>query len=60
MPHNIRGVQPKTHIKFKPDIYSSGIKGVVPDPLVVNRIKENNDISEGLKTQIKTMLFYDN
>lgn len=57
---NFKGVQPKYHIKFKPDFYSSGIKGVVPDPLVVGQMKENNDINEGLKSKIKTMLFSQN
>jgi hypothetical protein len=55
-----RGVQPKYHSNFKPDIYSSGIKGVVPDPLITGRIKENNDINDNLKTKIKTLLYTGN
>jgi len=55
-----KGVQPRNRIKFTPDIYSSGIKGVIPCPLVVNRIKENSDINEDLKTKVKTMLFSGN
>jgi hypothetical protein len=57
---NFKGVQPKYHIKFQPDRYSSGIKGVVPDPLIVGQMKQNNDINDGLKTKIKTMLFSEN
>ena len=55
-----RGVQPKYHFNFKPDAYSSGIKGVVPDPLIVGRIKENNDINDNLKNKIKTLLYSGN
>ena len=52
----IRGVQPKYNILFNPDKYSSGIKGVIPDPLTVGRIKENNDINDNLKNKIKSMI----
>jgi len=54
---NYKGAQPKFHYTFKPDIHSSGVKGVSPDPLVLSRLRQNQDINDNLKDKIRTMLF---
>jgi len=54
-----KGLQPKHHIKFKPDFYTSGIKGVMPDTRIKNEIKENHEISDELKSRVQSLLFFE-
>lgn len=52
-----KGQQDKKNNKFtKPDFYTSGIKGKVPDPYEMNRMNRNDYISEDLKNKVNGIL----
>lgn len=55
-----RGLPNKHSLYFKTDHYSSGIKGVLPDPYTMNRIKSATEIKDSLKNTVKTIMFSDN
>jgi hypothetical protein len=41
-------------------MYSSGIKGICPDPLVMRRINSTVEINDALKNTVKNIMFNDN
>jgi len=41
-------------------MYSSGIKGISPDPLVMRRINSTVEINDVLKNTVKNIMFNEN
>lgn len=51
----------KQHDKYKwnyqPDFFTSGVKGKIPDPYEMNRVKSHRHINSALKGTVKNILF---
>jgi len=54
-----KGLPVKYPYAVKTDFATSGIKGIIPDPITLKRVKSNNEVGDGLKNTIKTMMFSD-
>ena len=52
-----KGMSEKFKIHFKPDFYTSGVKGKLPDPYEQKRIASHRTINSALKQTVKNVLF---
>jgi len=41
----------------KSDFYTSMVKGIIPDRYTLKQVKEQTEISDELKNNVRTMLF---
>ena len=53
---NFKGNKEKFKMDNKPDFYTSGIKGKIPDPFELKRINTNREINLALKGRVKNIL----
>ena len=53
---SFKGQPEKFKFYFKPDIFTSGVKGKIPDPYITKRINQNTCISNELSFKVTGML----
>lgn len=54
-----KGHDDKYRLENKPDFYTSGIKGKIPDPYIIKKMNSQREIHSALKANIKNILFKD-
>ena len=53
-----KGLQNKYPFSVKSDFYTSMVKGIIPDKYTMNYTKEQTEISDELKNNVRNMLFH--